>query len=46
MSASAAQPIGRQGTAAKRHRLVAQPSREQLHRENERLLRENQELRR
>jgi transposase len=45
VSGGTAQPTKRQGTGAKRHQRVSQPGREQLHRENERLLRENQELR-
>jgi transposase len=46
MSATAAHGTQRQGAAANRHLRSDQPSREELHRENERRLRENQELRR
>ena len=46
MSARTAQRSKQPGTAANSHRHSNQPSREELHRENERLLRENEELRR
>jgi len=46
MSATPAHGTRRQGAAANRHLHSDQPSREELHRENERLLRENQDLRR
>ena len=46
MSARAARRAGQPDVTADGHRHCNQPSREQLHRENERLLREIEELRR
>src|SRR5450759_4572713 len=46
MGARAVRRGRQQGAAANRHLHPDQPSREELHRENERLLRENQDLRR
>ena len=46
MNARAVGGAAGQGADVKRHCQANQPSREQLHRENERLLRENEELRR
>jgi transposase len=46
MSATAGRQARQKDAAANRHQHSNQPSREQLHRENQRLLRENEELRR